>query len=81
MSSKRILSIGSKHDYRLEPAYIEAKRRREENEKVTLSRKRARGSINDIEIYTGIEGMKAFDRIMKSSLENFILFLYQLPFL
>lgn len=73
MSSKRILSIGSKHDYRLEPDYVEAKRKREEEREISLQRRKGRGFINDIEIYTGAEGMKAFDRIMKSSLEGLII--------
>lgn len=62
MSSKRILSIGSKPDYRLEPDYVAARKRQEE-ERMIRSAKPSKNNVG-IHIYTGIDGMKAFDKVM-----------------
>jgi hypothetical protein len=73
MSSKRILSIGAASDYRLEPDYIEFRKkeklRREEQNRL-YEKYFLETGIRPIEIYTGIEGLKQFNNIMREALKN-----------
>lgn len=73
MSSKRILSIGSKSYWKDELKYIEALKRIEQQDKERKERYRLLfGEYIEpkFHIITGIENMKQFDRIFKEELEK-----------